>query len=106
LKSQNLTESKDQGILEKIEKDLTVANKKGLHARPAAMFVGLVEKYDVTVTLAHGDEKVNGKSIMGILMLGAVAGTVLKVTVEGDAASLAMAEFEEFLSKQEEELVK
>lgn len=90
--------------MEKIEKDVTVANSKGLHARPAAIFVGLAEKYDVTVTLAKGEEKVNGRSIMGILMLGAVAGTVLKLTVEGKQASAAMAEFEKFFSKQEEEL--
>jgi phosphocarrier protein HPr len=88
----------------KIEKDLTVVNKKGLHARPAAIFVGLVEKFDVAVTLTKGDEKVNGRSIMGILMLGAVEGTVLKITVEGDQAAAAMVEFEKFLNKQEEEL--
>ena len=82
-----------------------MVNKKGLHARPAAIFVGLVEKFDVTVTLTKDSEAVNGKSIMGILMLGAVAGTVLKVTVEGKEAMAAMAEFEKFFSKQEEELV-
>lgn len=89
----------------KIEKELTVLNKKGLHARPVAIFVGLVEKFNVAVSLTHGTEVVNGKSIMGILMLGAVVGTVLKITVEGDEAPLAMAEFEKFFSKQEEELV-
>jgi phosphocarrier protein HPr len=90
--------------MEKIEKELTVLNKKGLHARPAALFVGLVEKYDVSVTLTKDTESVNGKSIMGILMLGAVAGTVLKITVEGEQASSAMLEFEKFFGKQEEEL--
>jgi phosphocarrier protein len=90
--------------MNKIEKEICVLNKKGLHARPAAIFVGLVEKFDVTVTLAKEDEKVNGKSIMGILMLGAVTGTVLKITVEGLQATEAMKEFEEFFSKQEEEL--
>jgi phosphocarrier protein len=89
----------------KIEKEITVANKKGLHARPAAIFVGLVEKYDVNVTLANTQEKVNGRSIMGILMLGAVEGTVLKITVEGIQAQAAMAEFEKFFNKQEEDLV-
>jgi phosphocarrier protein len=88
----------------KIEKELVVANKKGMHARPAAIFVGLADKYDVTVTLAKGSEVVNGKSIMGILMLGAVEGTVLKITVEGKEATAATAEFERFFSKQEEEL--
>ena len=91
--------------MNKIEKELTVINKKGLHARPAAIFVGLVEKFDVTVTLSKGEEKVNGKSIMGILMLGAVSGTVLKITVEGLQSEEAMAEFEKFFNKQEEELI-
>ena len=91
--------------MEKIEKELIVINKKGLHARPAAIFVGLVEKFDVAVTLTKGDEKINGKSIMGILMLGAVEGTVLKITVEGQAAQEAMAEFEKFFNKQEDDLV-
>ena len=91
--------------MEKIEKEFIIANKKGLHARPAALFVGLVEKYDVTVTLDNGKEKVNGKSIMGILMLGAVAGTVLKITAEGNHVSEAMLDFEKFFSKQEEDLV-
>jgi phosphocarrier protein len=90
--------------MEKIEKELVVANKKGLHARPAAIFVGLAEKFDVAVTLAKGAEVINGKSIMGILMLGAVEGTVLKVTVEGSSAVTAMAEFERFFRKQEEEI--
>jgi phosphocarrier protein HPr len=91
--------------MNKIEKDLTVVNKKGLHARPAAIFVSLVEKFEVMVTLAKGEEKVNGKSIMGILMLGAVEGTVLKITVEGPRALDAMVEFEKFFNKQEEELI-
>jgi phosphotransferase system HPr (HPr) family protein len=65
----------------------------------------LAEKFDVTVTLAKGPEVVNGKSIMGILMLGAVAGTVLKITVEGSEAPAAMQEFEKFFNKEEEELV-
>jgi len=62
----------------KIEKELTVLNKKGLHARPAAIFVGLVEKFNVAVSLTHGTEVVNGKSIMGILMLGAVVARSLR----------------------------
>ena len=91
-------------MIEKIEKELTVVNKKGLHARPAALLVGIVEKFNVNVTLTKGDEKINGKSIMGILMLAAVEGTVLKVTAEGDQAAAAMQELEKFFSKQDEEL--
>lgn len=89
----------------KIEKKIRVANKKGLHARPAALFVQLAEKFDITVTVAHGKERVNGKSIMGLLMLGAVHDTLLTVVAEGANAEMAMAEFEAFFSKQEEELM-
>jgi phosphocarrier protein HPr len=90
----------------KIEKEICVVNKKGLHARPAAIFVSLAEKFDVAVTLAKGQEVVNGRSIMGILMLGAVEGTILSVKVEGAQAVQAMEEFEKFFKKQEDELLK
>ena len=89
--------------MSKIEKEVIVANKKGLHARPAALFVGLVEKFDASVTVSNGQETVNGRSIMGILMLGAAGGTSLKISVEGAQASQAMVALEEFFSKQEEE---
>lgn len=88
----------------KIEKEIVVLNKKGLHARPAALFVQLAEKFDVSVTIDKDGEKVNGKSIMGVLMLGAQAGSKLKLIVDGSQATEAMAEFEKFLGKQEEEL--
>ena len=90
----------------KIEKQVTVVNKKGLHARPAALFVQLVEKFNVTVVVAKGEEKVNGKSIMGLLMLGAQSGTSLTLTVDGEQAETALVAFEEFFNKQEEDLVK
>ncbi|MBI4308935.1 MAG: HPr family phosphocarrier protein [Candidatus Omnitrophica bacterium] len=92
--------------MSRIEKQLIVANKKGLHARPAALFVQLADKFDVSVTIAKGEERVNGKSIMGLLMLGAQYQTPLTVIVDGNEAQAAMAEFEAFFSKQEEELIK
>ena len=88
-----------------IEKQVTVANKKGIHARPAALFVQLVEKLNVAVTVVKGSEQVNGKSIMGLLMLGAQNGAVLKLIVDGDQAEQALAALETFLSKQEEEFL-
>ncbi len=87
-----------------MEKDITVANKKGLHARPAALFVQLADKLNVSVTIQKGEEKINGKSIMALLTLGAPCGTVLKLIVEGDRAQEAMGEFETFFNKQEEEI--
>ncbi len=88
----------------KVEKEIIVSNKKGLHARPAALFVQLAERFDVSVTIDKSGEKVNGKSIMGILMLGAQGGCKIKLIVEGSEAEKAMGEFENFLAKQEEEL--
>jgi phosphotransferase system HPr (HPr) family protein len=90
-----------------IEKEVTVVNKKGLHARPATILIGLVEKFNVVLTVAKGEEKVNVDrgSILRLLMLAAVEGTVLKITVEGAEAVDAMAEFEKFFNKQEEELI-
>ena len=89
----------------KVEKDVIVANKKGLHARPAALFVQMAEKFNVNVTIIKDEEKVNGKSIMGLLTLGAGPNTPLKLIVEGEAAQEAMGEFEKFFNKQEEELI-
>ncbi len=90
--------------MERIVKDIVVANKKGIHARPAAAFVQLIDKLGVTVLVQKDQEKVNGKSIMGILTLGAQCGTVLKLTVEGVGAQEAMRKIEIFLGQQEEEL--
>jgi phosphocarrier protein HPr len=87
----------------RLEKTIIVANKKGLHARPAALFVQLVDKLNVVVTIDANGEKINGKSIMGLLTLGAQCGTSLKLIVEGDDCVNAMQELEAFLNKQEEE---
>ena len=89
-----------------VQKDIVVANKKGLHARPAAMFVQLLDKLNVTVTIQKDQEKINGKSIMGLLTLGAQCGSVLKLVIDGQDAQKALAEIELFFSKQEEDLVK
>ncbi|MBI3601572.1 MAG: HPr family phosphocarrier protein [Candidatus Omnitrophica bacterium] len=90
--------------MDRVEKDITVANKKGLHARPAALFVQLADKLNVSVTIQKGEEKINGKSIMALLSLGVSCGTVLKLIIEGDRAQEAMGEFEKFFNKQEEEI--
>jgi phosphocarrier protein HPr len=89
----------------RLEKEVTIGNKKGLHARPAALFVQLVDKLNVTVTIEKDNEKINGKSIMGLLTLGAQYGTRLKVIVEGENPEKAMKEVENFFNKQEEEYI-
>ena len=69
-------------------RDLRIVNRKGLHARASAKFVQTVEKFDSDVTVTRCGETVGGRSIMGLLTLGAAQGTTIFVTAEGvDAGS-------------------
>ena len=85
----------------KIEKEITIQNPQGLHARPAALFVQIASKFDAQITVKKDKEVVNGKSIMGILMLGAQQNCKVFLTTDGDDAEKAMSELEEFLTKNE-----
>jgi phosphocarrier protein HPr len=69
-----------------IEKEMTVRNKMGLHARPAALIVQTANKFPCDVTLLKDGQNVNGKSIMGVLMLAAAQGTTVTVRAEGEDA--------------------
>lgn len=84
-----------------IKKNLTIKNKQGLHARPAALFVQTANKFDSRITLRRGKEEVNGKSIMGILMLGAESGSRIIIEAEGADAQSAMAELEKIVNTEE-----
>ena len=84
----------------KIEKVLRVACKQGLHARPAAMFVQIANKFDAQVSVRKGPDEINGKSIMGILMLGADHNAEIVLTVEGPDAQDALKELEAFIAKE------
>lgn len=69
------------------ELDVIVKNRQGLHARPAAQFVRISGQYeDCEVTVVRNGMSVNGKSIMGMMMLAAAQGTSLKIVAEGDGA--------------------
>jgi phosphocarrier protein len=85
-----------------IKKELIVKNKSGLHARPAAVFVQIANKFDSRITVRHDDEEVNGKSIMGILMLGAEKDSVIVVEADGVDAEEALSELEKLISSEEE----
>jgi phosphocarrier protein len=85
-----------------IRKKLIVKNKQGLHARPAALFVQIANKFDSRVTVKRDEEEVNGKSIMGILMLGAEKGSTIVIEVEGGDAHSAMVELERIIADEEE----
>jgi len=67
-----------------IRKDVTIINKLGLHARAAAKLVNCAGEYASNVQLVRNNQKVNGKSIMGVMMLAASKGTTLALEVQGE----------------------
>lgn len=72
-------------------KELVVQNKMGIHARPAAMIVRITNKFKAEVFVENKDEQVNGKSIMGLMMLAAAKGECIKIITDGADADQAMA---------------
>lgn len=83
---------------QKIEKEIPIVNRLGLHARPAAMFVRIASRYRAEVWVAKEGEEVNGKSIMGLMMLAAGQGSKLRIRCDGLDADKAMAELEELIN--------
>ena len=67
-----------------IERMVTINNRAGIHARPAALLVQTASKFKSKIFIEKETDRINGKSIMGIITLGAGYGTVLKLIVEGD----------------------
>jgi len=73
-----------------LECDVTIKNRLGLHARAAAKLVGVASGYAAEVTLEKNGQRINGKSIMGVMMLAASKGTALRLTVDGEGETEAM----------------
>src|SRR5216117_1082198 len=86
-----------------ITRELTIINKLGIHARPAALFVKTANRYECEIFVEKDGEKVNGKSIMGLMMLAAGPGSKLTVHAEGDDAAKAVTEIEELLKRKFDE---
>jgi len=84
-------------------RDFLVANKLGIHARPAAMFVKTANRFNCDIFVEKGGEKVNGKSIMGLMMLAAGPGSTLTVHAQGQDASSALAEIETLMKRKFDE---
>src|ERR1700679_2652298 len=84
-------------------KELLVSNKKGMHARPAAAFVKVANRYACDIFVEKDGEKVNGKSIMGLMMLAAGPGSKLKVHAEGNDALQALVEIETLIKRKLDE---
>src|ERR1044071_4793767 len=84
-------------------KDVLVANKLGIHARPAAMFVKTANRFSCDIFVEKDGEKVNGKSIMGLMMLAAGPGSKLTVHAQGHDASQALIELETLIKRKFDE---
>ncbi|MBI4971792.1 MAG: HPr family phosphocarrier protein [Candidatus Omnitrophica bacterium] len=83
---------------ESVEKKVVIKNKLGLHARPAALFVQTTSKFNCEITVRKGKQKVNGKSIMGLMMLAAGQGTTLSLEAVGPEAKRAVQEVEKLVN--------
>src|ERR1700759_4579688 len=84
----------------KIVRVVVIENRLGLHARPAAMFVRTATKFRSEIWVAHEAEEVNGKSIMGLMMLAAGQGSKLQVRCEGPDAEEAFREIEQLIKSR------
>lgn len=69
-----------------MKKSYEILNKLGLHARAAAQFVKVASSFESDLSIAKGDQRVNGKSIMGLMMLAAGQGTIVDLEAEGEDA--------------------
>ena len=83
----------------KASKTIRIKNRTGLHARPASLFVQIANKFDSDVWIIKEGQKVNGKSIMGILMLAAEKGSEVRIEAEGPDAQEAVEELSGVLLK-------
>ena len=86
-----------------VTREMMVTNKLGIHARPAAMFVKTANRFGCDVFVEKDGEKVNGKSIMGLMMLAAGPGSKLSVQAEGEDAARALSELDALLKRKFDE---
>ncbi len=73
-----------------VEKDVTVKNRAGIHARPAGMIVTLANKYSSQIFIEKDNDKINAKSIMGLITLGVLCNTTIKVSAVGQDEQAAV----------------
>ena len=80
-----------------IKKALTIVNKLGLHARAAAKLVSLAAKFDADIQVAKEGRQVNGKSIMGVMMLAASKNSTITLIADGEDEQQAIRELEQLV---------
>ena len=87
-----------------LTRELVVQNKMGIHARPAAMVVRITNKFKSEVLVEKDDEQVNGKSIMGLMMLAAGKGSKVKFIATGEDAAALLSEIEALFARKFDEV--
>ena len=85
------------------KKDFTILNKLGIHARPAAQFVKTANRFQSDIYVEKDGEEVDGKSIMGLMMLAAGHGSVISVNAEGSDADAALDAIGDLITRKFEE---
>jgi phosphocarrier protein len=100
--SQSMSAKKadDAGFL---TREITILNKSGIHARPAAMFVKIANRFGSDIFVEKDGEKINGKSIMGLMMLAAGPGSKVTLLAKGTDAPQAIAELEQLVQRKFDE---
>ena len=88
---------------QRLTKELVVQNKLGIHARPAAMFVKTANRFECDIFVEKDGDRINGKSIMGLMMLAAGPGSRLLIIAEGEDAANALLEIESLLKRKFDE---
>lgn len=97
-------EDNDQNTVQEVSAELTVQNKMGIHARPSAMIVRIANRYEkCDLYISKDGEQINGKSIMGLMMLAAGRGSILRVTVTGEGGQELITELTDLFNKKFEE---
>jgi len=86
-----------------VKKDFTILNKLGIHARPAAQFVKIANRFQADIFVERDGEEIDGKSIMGVMMLAAGHGSVITVTADGTDESAAIAAIGDLILRKFEE---
>jgi phosphotransferase system HPr (HPr) family protein len=86
-----------------VKKDFTILNKLGIHARPAAQFVKIANRFQADIFVERDGEEIDGKSIMGVMMLAAGHGSVITVTAEGTDESAAIDALGDLIGRKFEE---
>jgi phosphocarrier protein len=98
-----MSSDKKKPQIQKVTREVEVKNKLGIHARPASLFVHLANKFNCNVYVEKDGEKVNGKSIMGLMMLAAGSGSKIKIHTEGADAQKAAKELTDLVERKFDE---